>query len=287
MSTAMMSTSIIQNAFILSFSCLIEDQTVPKLCANISMLFTEVNFLDRFELAAQAGFKGIEYWFPYDFNAGDIMQQLQNNNLQQVLFNLPAGDWAAGERGIACHPGRVEEFRAGIDNAITYALELNCQRCNVLAGIKPHTISQHQAHSTFVSNLKYACGAFKQAGLTLLIESINTFDIPDFFLTTTKQAIQLIAEVGADNLLYQYDIYHMQRMEGNLLSTIQINLANIGHMQLADNPGRHEPGSGEIDFSTLLNGIDSMGYEGWIGAEYNPTESTLNSLNWAKAWLSK
>ena len=260
---------------------------MPKLCANISMLFTEVDFLDRFELAAKAGFKGIEYWFPYDFNASDIMQHLQNNNLQQVLFNLPAGDWAAGERGIACHPGREEEFRAGVDSAIKYALELNCQQCNVLAGIKPDTISEQQAHSTFVSNLKYACEAFKQAKLTLLIESINTFDIPDFFLTTTEQAIQLIAEVGADNLLYQYDIYHMQRMEGNLLATIQTHLANIGHMQLADSPGRHQPGTGEIEFSTLLDNIDSLGYQNWIGAEYNPTNSSLNSLDWAKAWLTK
>ena len=251
------------------------------------MLFTEVEFLDRFELAAKAGFKGVEYWFPYDANPEDIQQRLAATNLQQVLFNLPAGDWKAGERGIACHPNRVEEFRAGVDSAIEYAIKLNCKQCNVLAGIKPYNVSQQQAHNTFITNLKYASNAFMQAELTLLIESINTFDNPDFFLSTTQQAIELIAAVGADNLLYQYDIYHMQRMEGNLLSTIQTHLTNIGHMQLADSPGRHEPGTGEIEFPTLLDNIDRMGYQGWIGAEYNPTKATLNSLNWAKAWLTK
>jgi hydroxypyruvate isomerase len=260
---------------------------VPKLCANLSMLFTEVDFLDRFELAAEAGFIGVEYWFPYDFKAFDIKQRLAANNLQQVLFNLPAGDWAAGERGIACHPNRVKEFYAGVDSAIEYAVKLDCKQCNVLAGVKPYDVSEQQARATFTANLKYASDAFKQAGIKLLIESINTFDIPNFFLTNTEQALELIADVGSDNLFYQYDIYHMQRMEGDLCATIHNNLAHIAHIQLADNPGRGEPGTGEIDFSTLLNNIDNMNYHGWIGAEYNPSTATLDSLNWAKPWIKQ
>ena len=260
---------------------------MPKLCANLSMLFTEVDFLDRFELAAKAGFTGIEYWFPYNFNASDIKQRVQDNNLQQVLFNLPAGNWAAGERGIACHPNRTAEFQAGVGRAIDYAVELDCKQCNVLAGIRPYNVSDQQAFDTFVANLKYASDAFKQAGIKLLVESINTFDIPGFFLNNTKQAVEVITEVGSDNLFYQYDIYHMQRMEGDLYATIKANLAYIAHMQLADNPGRHEPGSGEIDFSSLLDNIDGMGYQGWIGAEYQPSGATIDSLNWAKFWIKQ
>jgi hydroxypyruvate isomerase len=255
---------------------------MPKLNANLSMLFTEVDFLDRFDAAAKAGFQGVEYLFPYAFEAQDIAERLKANDLQQVLFNLPAGNWDAGERGIACHPDRQEEFRNGVELAIQYAKTLGCNQCNVLAGIVPEGVSQEQAHATFVENLRYAATLLKAAGVKCLIEAINTRDIPGFFLNNTAQAVGIIDEVGGDNLFYQYDIYHMQIMEGDLAPTIENNLSSIAHVQLADNPGRHEPGTGEINYSFLFGFLDSIGYDGWIGCEYKPKQSTEAGLGWLK-----
>lgn len=253
---------------------------MPKFAANLSMLFTEAEFLDRFGAAAAVGFKGVEYLFPYAFPAADIAGKLKEHDLTQVLFNLPAGDWEAGERGIGCLPERVEEFREGVDKAIEYAGVLGCKQVNCLAGITPTNASPGQIRETFVGNLRYAAGKLQAAGIRLLIEPINVFDIPGFYLTGTNQALDIIAEIESDNLFIQYDIYHMQRMEGELAATIQRNLPNIAHLQLADNPGRHEPGTGEINYRFLFQYIDDLGYDGWIGCEYKPAGETVAGLGW-------
>lgn len=253
---------------------------MSKFAANLSMLFTEVDFIDRFKAAADAGFKGVEYLFPYDYPAADIKQRLDANGLSQVLFNLPAGDWGAGERGIACHPNRVEEFRAGVDKAIEYAKVLGNTQVNCLVGIKPDGVSDDEAHKTVVENLRFAAENLKAAGILLIAEPINTRDIPGFFLNRTEQALALFDEVGSDNLKLQYDIYHMQIMEGDLAPTIEKHLARIAHVQLADNPGRHEPGTGEINYPFLFAHLERLGYDGWIGCEYKPKAGTTQGLGW-------
>ena len=253
---------------------------MPKFAANLTMLFNEVEFLDRFEAAARAGFKGVEYLFPYDFEAEALKEHLQRHGLSQVLHNLPAGNWGAGERGIACHPARQREFADGVDRAIQYAQALGCPQVNCLAGIVPSDVTQADAHATFVSNLQLAAQKLSAANVRLLIEPINTRDIPGFFLTHTKQALAIIDEVGADNLWLQYDVYHMQIMEGDLAKTIERNLPRIAHMQIADPPARNEPGTGEINYRFLLKWIDRLGYDGWIGLEYKPAGRTEDGLGW-------
>ena len=253
---------------------------MPRFAANLTMLFTEVPFLDRFERAAQAGFKAVEFLFPYAFEAGDIKRRLADNGLSLVLHNLPAGNWEAGERGIACHPDRVEEFRAGVGQAIVYAQALGVKQLNCLAGKAPAGVSDELLRSTFVENLRFAASALKAAGLKLLIEPINTFDIPGFYLSRTAQAVSILDEVGADNAFVQYDLYHAQRMEGELAATAQKHLLRIGHIQLADNPGRNEPGTGEINYAFLFAHLDRIGYDGWIGCEYKPATTTEAGLGW-------
>ncbi|RTL95728.1 hydroxypyruvate isomerase [Ancylobacter aquaticus] len=255
---------------------------MPRFAANLTMLFNEVPFLDRFEKAAAAGFTGVEYLFPYDFPVEELVAKLKANNLSQVLHNLPAGNWGGGERGIAILPERVDEFRAGVDTAIEYATALGCPQVNILAGIVPAGADREVLHNTFVNNLKFAAPKIKEAGLKLLIEPINTRDIPGFFLNYTKQAKAIIEEVGSDNLFIQYDIYHMQIMEGDLARTIEANLAQIAHIQLADNPGRNEPGTGEINYPFLFRHLDAIGYEGWVGCEYKPKGETGAGLGWLK-----
>lgn len=257
---------------------------MPRLAANLSMLFTEQDFLARFDAAAAAGFQGVEYLFPYDYPAEQIKEKLDANKLTQVLFNLPAGDWAAGERGIACHPDRVEEFRQGVDQAIAYAKVLGNTQVNCLSGIQPADVDTATARKTLVENLRYAAPKLAQAGIKLVIEAINTRDIPGFFLSSTAQAQDIRAAVGSDNLELQYDIYHMQIMEGDLTPTMSANMADIGHIQLADNPGRHEPGTGEINYHFLFNFIDSSDYDGWVGCEYKPATTTEAGLGWLKAY---
>ncbi|SEK99970.1 hydroxypyruvate isomerase [Halomonas daqiaonensis] len=256
---------------------------MAKFAANLSMLFTEVDFLDRFQAAAEAGFKGVEYLFPYDFEAAEIRQRLDDNGLIQVLFNLPAGDWGAGERGIACHPDRIEEFRAGVDRAIEYARVLGNTQVNCLAGIQPEGVSDVEARKTLVENLRFAAEKLEAADILLIAEPINTRDIPGFFLNRTEQALALFDEVGSRNLKLQYDIYHMQIMEGDLAPTIEKHLDRIAHVQLADNPGRHEPGTGEINYPFLFAHLDRLGYQGWIGCEYKPRAGTREGLGWLKS----
>jgi hydroxypyruvate isomerase len=252
---------------------------VPKFAANLTMLFNELPFLDRFDAAAKAGFTGVEYLFPYDFEAQELADRLKANGLAQVLHNLPAGDWAGGERGIATLPGREDEFRAGVDKGIAYATTLGCKQLNILSGI-PKGVDAADARRVFIENVKYAAPRLKDAGIKLLIEACNTRDIPGFFLNTSKQAFEIMDEVASDNLFFQYDIYHMQIMEGDLSPTIKANLPRIAHMQLADNPGRNEPGTGEINFPFLFKFIDEIGYDGWIGCEYKPKTETTAGLGW-------
>ncbi|CAN5190926.1 hydroxypyruvate isomerase [soil metagenome] len=253
---------------------------MPRFAANLTMLFTEVPFLDRFERAARAGFEAVEFLFPYDFSAVDIRRRLDANGLQLVLHNLPAGDWAAGERGLACHPDRIEEFRAGVGKAIDYAQALGVGQLNCLAGKAPAGVDDALLRSTFVANLRFAAAALKKAGLKLLIEPINTFDIPGFWLNRTAQAVAVLDEVGADNAFVQYDIYHAQRYEGELAATMAKFLPRIAHIQLADNPGRNEPGTGEINYAFLFEHLDRIGYSGWIGCEYKPASNTEAGLGW-------
>ena len=260
---------------------------MTKLAANLSMMFTEVDFLDRFDAAARAGFKGVEYLFPYDFPEDAIKERLERNGLTQVLFNMPAGDWAGGERGIAALPDRVGEFQDGVGQAVEYAGALDCKLINCLAGIAPAGIPDDRLRQTFVDNLKFAAPKLANAGLTLITEAINTRDIPGFWLNYTAQARSILEGVGATNTGFQYDIYHMQVMEGNLAETIEKNLDIIRHFQLADNPGRHEPGTGEINYDFLLPLIDMLGYDGWVGCEYNPAGKTEDGLGWAARYLEQ
>ena len=258
---------------------------MPRFAANLSMLFTEVAFLDRFEAAAQAGFNAVEFLFPYAFAAEEIRQRLDAHGLTLVLHNLPAGNWEAGERGIACHPDRVAEFRDGVATAITYAQALGVGQLNCLAGKVPAGIADAVLRQTLVDNLRFAATELKKAGLRLLVEPINTFDIPGFYLYRTAQALEILDEVGADNAFVQYDIYHAQRMEGELAATMQKHLARIGHVQLADNPGRNEPGSGEINYAFLFAHLDRIGYAGHIGCEYKPATTTEAGLAWHQPFL--
>jgi hydroxypyruvate isomerase len=258
---------------------------MPKFCANLTMLWNELDFMDRFGAAARAGFTGVEYLFPYDYDKSRLAEELGKHKLTQILHNFPAGDWGKGERGIGCLPDRVGEFQDGVGMAIEYAKALGCKQLNCLAGIAPSGSVPAKLRETFVSNLKFAAGKLKAAGIRLLTEPINTRDIPGFYLTTTRQALDIMREVGSDNLYVQYDIYHMQIMEGDLARTIEENLARIPHMQLADNPGRNEPGTGEINYAFLFQHIDRIGYQGWIGCEYKPKTSTVAGLGWVKPYL--
>jgi hydroxypyruvate isomerase len=253
---------------------------MPRFAANLTMLFTELPFMERFGAARAAGFRHVEYLFPYPYPKEALAAALKEHGLTQVLHNLPAGDWDAGERGIACHPGRVGEFREGVAQAIAYAQALGCPQVNCLAGKLPANVTAQEARPTLIDNLRFAAAALQDAGIRLLIEPINTYDIPGFFLSRTDQALALMDEVGSDNLLLQYDIYHAQRTEGELGATLQKNLKRIGHIQLADNPGRNEPGTGEINYAWLFRHIDAIGYAGTIGCEYKPRSTTAAGLGW-------
>jgi hydroxypyruvate isomerase len=257
---------------------------MPRFVANLSMLFTEVPFLERFSRARAAGFTAVEYLFPYDWPAEQLAEQLREQGLTQVLFNLPPGDWQAGERGIACLPDRVEEFRAGVDQGITYARVLGNRQLNCLAGLKPTDLDEQIAWETLVANVQYAADRFADAGLTLCLEAINSrVDMPGFMLDTTGKVMALLEELDADNVRLQYDVYHMQIMEGDVIRTMECLLPWIGHIQFADNPGRHEPGSGEINFSNVFAALDRMGYQGWVSAEYRSSSVTEDTLSWFRS----
>jgi hydroxypyruvate isomerase len=258
---------------------------MPKLAANISLLFRETDWTGRFSAAAQAGFRDVEYQFPYGWPAAEVAGCAADAQVKVVLHNLPAGNAAAGELGIACLPGREGEFREGVDRAIEYAGAVGCPTVNCLAGIAPRDNARERLQEIFVDNLRYAAVRLAAAGIKLVIEPVNSRSVPGFFLTTSRQA-EAIVDAVSGNLAIQYDIFHMQIAEGNLASTIERLLPKIGHMQLADAPGRHEPGTGEINFTWLLAQIDRLGYAGWIGCEYEPLGETRDGLGWAQPYLS-
>ena len=259
---------------------------MPKLAANLSLLFPQLPFLDRFAAARKAGFRYAEYQFPYGFGgAKEVAAAARAAGLEVVLHNLPAGDAAKGDRGIACQPERAGEFREGVERAIEYAKAAGCPRLNALAGIPSQGLARDKAKQTLVENLRYAAGKLKAAGLTLLTEPCNPRTIPGFLLNTSKQGVEVIDAVGADNLKLQYDVFHMQIVEGDLAKTIERLLPRIGHIQVADVPDRNEPGTGEINYPWLLAKIDALGYAGWIGAEYIPRGDTVEGLQWAAPYL--
>jgi hydroxypyruvate isomerase len=253
---------------------------MPKFAANLTMLYSEHDFLDRFAAAAADGFAGVEYLFPYPYAKEELAARLKEHDLVQALHNLPAGDWAAGERGIACLPGREDEFHASVERGIEYATALGCKRVNCLAGIPPKDAPAGEVRRTFVENLRYAAPLFAKAGIGLVAEAINTRDIPGFYLCRSAQAIEIMDEVGSDNLSLQYDFYHTQIMEGDLVPTFRRLKDRIGHVQIADNPGRNEPGTGEINYPFIFGALDEAGYDGWVGCEYKPATTTTAGLGW-------
>jgi hydroxypyruvate isomerase len=252
---------------------------MPKFAANLSLLFTEHAFADRFAAAAAAGFRYVEYQYPYELDKEAVAQALRGHGLTAVLHNLPP------QARVACDPAHAAQFQQGVALAIDYALAAGCQQLNCLAGNVPEGVSAETARATFIANLRYAAGETARAGIRLLIEAINTRDVPGFFLNGTRQAVGLIEDAGCGNLFLQYDVYHMQIMEGDLAHTIEANLPHIAHIQVSDNPGRHEPGTGEINFPFLFDFIDRIGYHGYIGAEYRPAAGTLDGLGWVKPYL--
>jgi hydroxypyruvate isomerase len=259
---------------------------MPRFCANLSFLFADVKFPERFARAASAGFAGVECMFPYAYAAGDLADLLREHGLVQVLHNLPAGDWESGERGIACQPGREVEFREGVELGISYAKALGCTQLNCLVGKALAGASEEEMRDTCKQNLRYAAKRLEEHGIRLLVEPINSrVDMPGFWLDTPRKALALIAELAEPNLWLQYDIYHAQVMEGDLARCIEANLPRIAHFQVADNPGRHEPGTGEINYPYLFSLLDRLRYSGWIGCEYKPLDSGENSFVWAKPWL--
>lgn len=255
---------------------------MPKFAANLTFLFTELPFMERFEAAAKSGFKAVEYMAPYPYPADELKAALRDNDLVQALFNLPAGDWDNGERGIACIPGREAEFKEGVAKAIIYAQALDCKKINCLSGKLPQGASRQAAQATMIANLKYAAVALKREGIMLVTEPINSFDIPGYLVNRTSEALAILDAVGSDNLLVQYDVYHAQRMEGELGSTLKNYTSRIGHIQIADNPGRNEPGTGEINYAWVLKHIDTIGYDGWVGCEYKPKTTTIEGLGWMR-----
>ena len=259
---------------------------MPRFAANLSMLFTEVPFLERFERAARAGFTEVEFLFPYAHSIAELNAVLAATKLKVVLHNMPAGDWDAGDRGMACNPQRLAEFRDGVALGVSYASGLGSPNLHCMAGKAPAGVPEALLRETFVANLRYAAAEAKKAGLKLLIEPINHYDIPGYFISRSAQALAIIDEVEkdgkTDNLYLQYDIYHMQRMEGELAATMSKHLARIAHIQLADNPGRNEPGTGEINYDFVFKALDRIGYTGWIGCEYKPATTTEAGLGWLK-----
>ena len=252
--------------------------------ANLSLLFTEVDFLERFARASKAGFRAVECQFPYAYSIDALAEQLKRDGLVQVLHNFPPGDWSQGDRGIACLPDRVGEFQDGVGLAIEYATALECRRLNCLAGIAPATADRDALHETFVENLRFAARELNGRGITLVIEPLNTRDTPGFFLQTSTQAVEIIEEVGADNLRLQFDVYHAHIMEGDAVAALQRSQKHIAHVQIADDPGRHEPGTGSIDFASVFQKLERANYEGWIGCEYVPADTTEESLRWLSAY---
>ncbi len=254
-----------------------------RFSANLSFLYQELPFLERIEAAASDGFRAVEFASPYEFEIGAIERRLREQRLEQALFNLPMGDFAAGERGYAADPARVDEFKRGVEAGRTTARELGCSRLNCLVGKAIPGLDEARARATLVSNLRFAASLLAGDGVTLLIEPLNRIDTPGFLVGTSAEALALIDEIGAPNLALQYDIYHAQRAEGNILATLGAQLARIAHVQIADSPGRNEPGTGELAYERILPALDELGYRGWVGLEYKPSRATAETFGWMDA----
>ena len=253
---------------------------MPRLCANLSMMFNEVPFLDRFAAAAAAGFEAVEFLFPYEYSAAEIRERLDGSGLQQVLFNAPPGDWAGGERGTATLPGRQQEFRDGIMKALDYAGTLGNTLVHVMAGIPPAELRAGVAAGLYVSNLAWAAEQAAPRGITLVLEPINHRDMPGFFLNTMSQGAAVVEALGRDKVGLQFDVYHCQVTEGDITKRMAALMPFIAHMQIADVPARNEPGTGEIGWRFVFSEMDRLGYTGWVGCEYRPAGDTLAGLAW-------
>jgi hydroxypyruvate isomerase len=257
---------------------------MPRFAANLSMMFNEVPFLDRFDAAAKAGFKAVEFLFPYEYPAAELRARLDGAGLQQVLFNMPPGDWAGGERGMACLPGRVGEFRDGVMRALDYAAVLGSPLIHCMAGLAPAGVARDTLAALYATNLAWAAEQAQGAGVKVVIEPINHIDMPGFFLNTVEQGAAVIAAIGSDRLGLQFDIYHCQITEGDITRRMKTLMPVIAHMQIADVPARHEPGTGEIGWEFVFKTIDTLGYGGWIGCEYRPAGETVAGLSWLKKY---
>lgn len=260
---------------------------MPRFAANLSMLYPQHEFLDRFAAAAADGFEAVEFLFPYDYSATELKQRLSDNGLVQALFNAPPGDWAAGERGIATLPGREDEFRSGFDRALEYAAVLGNTRVHVMAGLLTAESDRARHHGVYQQNLAYAADQAGKAGITVLLEPINTRDMPGFFLNRQDQAQAICKEVGATNLKVQFDCYHCQIVEGDLATTLRRDFDRIGHIQIAGVPDRHEPDQGEVNYPYLFELMDHLGYDGWVGCEYRPKGDTSTGLQWLRDWKAR
>ncbi len=256
---------------------------MPRFSANLSMLFREHEFLDRFAAARDAGFGAVEMQFPYSVPVEDIRAAMAGAGIGFVVFNLPVGDLVTGGPGLAAMPGREREFRDAVALGRRYAEVLKPNNINVLAGWPPAEFGRQECLDVLAGNLSHAAAVMAEIGVRVLTEAVNTDDRPGYLLYRTSHAIEVIARAGHANLAIEHDLYHMQIMEGELLPTLRRHLGRIGHIQFADVPGRHEPGSGEIDFASLFKAIDSLGYDGWMGAEYNPSGLTRDSLDWMQS----
>lgn len=259
---------------------------MPKFAANLSLLFTEHPLEERFKAAHRAGFQYVEIQFPYALTTEQMGEQLERCNQELILFNLPAGDWQAGDRGLAALPDRVDEFREGVELAIQYAKQLGVTKLNCLAGVPAPSFSAEQVESVLLENVKYAADHLADEGISLMIEGINSVDVKGFWLDRSEKVFKLIEQTGRNNIFMQYDLYHMQMMEGNLTNTLTGHLNKIGHIQIADLPGRHEPGTGEINFPFIFNTLDSIGYSGFVSLEYLPCKDTESGLSWLKEYVS-
>ena len=256
---------------------------MPKFAANLSFLFTDAPFPERFKRAAAAGFKGVEFISPYDYPAHDVAEWLREADLEQVLFNFGLGDWAVGERGLACLPHRQGEFAESVEQAVDYAMVLDCERLHCMAGLRPDGIAEAELEATYIANLRYAADRLATIGATLMIEPINSrIDMPGYWLDSVEKGFCLLEAVHRSNVKLQYDVYHAQIIAGDLARTLERHIDQIGHIQIADNPGRHEPGTGEINYPYLFDLLDKLGYSGWVGCEYKPLGNTEAGLNWMK-----
>jgi hydroxypyruvate isomerase len=253
---------------------------MPRLAANLSMMFNEVPFLDRFAAARRAGFEGVEFLFPYDFSASALRERLSAEGLTQVLFNMPPGDWAGGERGVASIPGRQGEFRESVKKALDYAAALECRQVHCMAGIVPSGVSLTTAAAVYAANLAWAAEQAQPAGVRLVIEPINHRDMPGYFLNTQAQGAAFVEAIGRDRLGLQFDVYHVQITEGDITKRMEQFMPVIAHMQIADVPARNEPGTGEIGWRYVFRRMDELGYTGWVGCEYRPAGDTVAGLAW-------